>query len=77
VSVTYSSVVTWVTETGYITVNRLENNTTVIYQLPILCFICMLYTFSIYEEFKNLKLSDLRIIATLGVGGFGRLVFSS
>ena len=27
---------------------------------------------SIHEEFKGLKLSDLRIIATLGVGGFGR-----
>jgi len=27
----------------------------------------------IQEEFKNLKLSDLRIIATLGVGGFGRV----
>jgi len=27
----------------------------------------------IYEEFKSLKLSDLRIIATLGVGGFGRV----
>ena len=28
---------------------------------------------STHEEFKALKLSDLRIIATLGVGGFGRL----
>jgi cGMP-dependent protein kinase len=27
----------------------------------------------IQEEFKNLKLSDLRIVATLGVGGFGRV----
>eukprot|EP00092_Neocalanus_flemingeri_P014651 GFUD01015813.1.p1 GENE.GFUD01015813.1~~GFUD01015813.1.p1 ORF type:complete len:680 (+),score=166.60 GFUD01015813.1:294-2333(+) len=27
----------------------------------------------ISEEFKGLKLSDLRIIATLGVGGFGRV----
>ena len=27
----------------------------------------------IHEEFKSLKLSDLRIIATLGVGGFGRV----
>ncbi|XP_071748038.1 cGMP-dependent protein kinase, isozyme 2 forms cD4/T1/T3A/T3B isoform X2 [Lepeophtheirus salmonis] len=27
----------------------------------------------IHEEFKILKLSDLRIIATLGVGGFGRV----
>jgi len=27
----------------------------------------------IHEEFKALKLSDLRIIATLGVGGFGRV----
>jgi len=27
----------------------------------------------IYEEFRNLKLNDLRIIATLGVGGFGRV----
>ena len=29
--------------------------------------------FRIHEEFKSLKLSDLRIIATLGVGGFGRV----
>ena len=29
--------------------------------------------FRIHEEFKALKLSDLRIIATLGVGGFGRV----
>ena len=28
---------------------------------------------SIHEEFKTLKLQDLRIIATLGVGGFGRV----
>ena len=28
---------------------------------------------SIHEEFKHLKLTDLRIIATLGVGGFGRV----
>lgn len=27
----------------------------------------------IHEEFKTLKLTDLRIIATLGVGGFGRV----
>lgn len=27
----------------------------------------------IHEEFKQLKLQDLRIIATLGVGGFGRV----
>lgn len=27
----------------------------------------------IHEEFKTLKLNDLRIIATLGVGGFGRV----
>ena len=27
----------------------------------------------IHEEFKSLKLQDLRIIATLGVGGFGRV----
>jgi len=25
------------------------------------------------EEFKDLKLSDLRVLATLGVGGFGRV----
>lgn len=25
------------------------------------------------EEFLNLKLSDLRVIFTLGVGGFGRV----
>jgi len=29
--------------------------------------------YSIHEEFKSLKLQDLRIIATLGVGGFGRV----
>ena len=28
---------------------------------------------SVHEEFKALKLQDLRIIATLGVGGFGRV----
>lgn len=28
---------------------------------------------SIHEEFANLKLSDLRILTTLGVGGFGRV----
>lgn len=27
----------------------------------------------INEEFRNVKLSDLRILATLGVGGFGRV----
>lgn len=27
----------------------------------------------VHQEFKSLKLSDLRIIATLGVGGFGRV----
>ena len=27
----------------------------------------------IHQEFKTLKLSDLRIVATLGVGGFGRV----
>ena len=27
----------------------------------------------VHQEFKALKLSDLRIIATLGVGGFGRV----
>jgi len=27
----------------------------------------------IHQEFKSLKLSDMRIIATLGVGGFGRV----
>lgn len=27
----------------------------------------------INEEFQNVKLSDLRVIATLGVGGFGRV----
>ena len=29
--------------------------------------------FSVHQEFKPLKLSDLRIVATLGVGGFGRV----
>ena len=29
--------------------------------------------YRIHEEFKSLKLQDLRIIATLGVGGFGRV----
>ncbi|XP_052898168.1 cGMP-dependent protein kinase, isozyme 2 forms cD4/T1/T3A/T3B isoform X2 [Anopheles moucheti] len=27
----------------------------------------------IYEEFRDVKLSDLRVISTLGVGGFGRV----
>ena len=27
----------------------------------------------IYEEFKEIRLSDLRVISTLGVGGFGRV----
>ncbi|XP_038111367.1 cGMP-dependent protein kinase, isozyme 2 forms cD4/T1/T3A/T3B isoform X3 [Culex quinquefasciatus] len=27
----------------------------------------------IYEEFRDVRLSDLRVIATLGVGGFGRV----
>ena len=37
-------------------------------------FLLILFNkFSIHEEFKPLKLSDLRIIATLGVGGFGRV----
>ena len=36
-------------------------------------YILKYYCFSIHEEFKTLKLSDLRIIATLGVGGFGRV----
>lgn len=29
--------------------------------------------FRLNEEFANLRLSDLRIIATLGIGGFGRV----
>ena len=29
--------------------------------------------FRVHQEFKPLKLSDLRIVATLGVGGFGRV----
>lgn len=29
--------------------------------------------YRVNEEFRNLKLSDLRILATLGVGGFGRV----
>ena len=33
----------------------------------------LISTLSIHEEFKTLKLQDLRIIATLGVGGFGRV----
>ena len=28
--------------------------------------------FRVHQEYKALKLSDLRIIATLGVGGFGK-----
>lgn len=28
------------------------------------------------NEFKSLKLSDLRVISTLGVGGFGRVCIS-
>lgn len=29
--------------------------------------------FRINEEFREVKLSDLRVLATLGVGGFGRV----
>jgi cGMP-dependent protein kinase 1 len=29
--------------------------------------------FRINEEFRSVRLQDLRIIATLGVGGFGRV----
>ena len=29
----------------------------------------------VHQEYKALKLSDLRIIATLGVGGFGKNFF--
>lgn len=29
--------------------------------------------YRINEEFREVKLSDLRILATLGVGGFGRV----
>lgn len=40
-------------------------------------YLCLLfnlfYIFRINEEFRELKLSDLRVIATLGVGGFGRV----
>ena len=36
-------------------------------------FLRIFSNFRIHEEFKALKLSDLRIIATLGVGGFGRV----
>ena len=36
--------------------------------------LAILFCFSsIHEEFKCLKLTDLRIISTLGVGGFGRV----
>ena len=28
---------------------------------------------SIEEEFKNLTLEDIEVIATLGIGGFGRV----
>ena len=34
---------------------------------------CVSIICRIHEEFKSLKLQDLRIIATLGVGGFGRV----
>ena len=30
------------------------------------------FFFRVHQEYKALKLSDLRIIATLGVGGFGK-----
>ena len=36
-------------------------------------FHLLLKYFSVHQEFKTLKLSDLRIVATLGVGGFGRV----
>ena len=32
----------------------------------------MIFLFRVHQEYKALKLSDLRIIATLGVGGFGK-----
>lgn len=32
-----------------------------------------MFPLRINEEFRNVKLSDLRILATLGVGGFGRV----
>lgn len=33
----------------------------------------MLFISSTNKEFQNLKLSDLQVLATLGVGGFGRV----
>ena len=32
----------------------------------------LIFLFRVHQEYKALKLSDLRIIATLGVGGFGK-----
>ena len=32
----------------------------------------IIFFFRVHQEYKALKLSDLRIIATLGVGGFGK-----
>ena len=32
----------------------------------------LIFFFRVHQEYKALKLSDLRIIATLGVGGFGK-----
>ncbi|XP_026477496.1 cGMP-dependent protein kinase, isozyme 2 forms cD5/T2-like [Ctenocephalides felis] len=33
----------------------------------------LIYHFRINDEFRDVKLSDLRVLATLGVGGFGRV----
>ena len=39
----------------------------------LLISLIFLIFFRVHQEFKPLKLSDLRIVATLGVGGFGRV----
>jgi hypothetical protein len=35
--------------------------------------VCCVLLSRINEEFRDVKLADLRILATLGVGGFGRV----
>lgn len=38
-----------------------------------MCYLSLSPTYRMNEEFTNINLSDLRKIATLGVGGFGRV----
>jgi hypothetical protein len=36
-------------------------------------FVCYLFIKRIHDAFAHVQLSDIRVIATLGVGGFGRV----